>query len=246
MKASRLTKLLALGAAGVAACGQGLTDSASRHSRVVLDVRSLLGAVLDGDFRSVVDTAHLTIASGGEERTLTQVLGPGDDETTFDVTVDAGTARFSVDVISNNGTPLYRGETSATIEADGFAVSITPQAINPVMVVLPRRATFDTTTFTSGNAVLRVYGAIVRVRNPGLDTLKWRVDSLVPRPPGVAFSCSVLPSQDDNCLHQLDWTARTEADILLTFTMLSSVVFQPPQSIRFLSNVGTITAATVP
>ena len=46
MKASSWATLLVLGAAGVTACGQGLTDSASRHSRVVLSVRSLLGAVI--------------------------------------------------------------------------------------------------------------------------------------------------------------------------------------------------------
>ena len=241
MKASGWARFLALGVAGVAACGQGLTDSASRHSRVVLDIRSILGTVLDGDFLSVADTVHLTIASGGKELTLTRILGPGDDETTFDVTVDAGTARFSVDVISNNGTPLYRGETSATIDADGFAVSITPQAINPVMVITPRRPAFILTD----NGQIRNFTATVRVRNAGLDTLRWRVDSQVQLPPGVSVFC-FIPSFEANCLNEQVWTGQTNVDILVGYSTPTATGSLPTQGIRFVSNVGSATLPTVP
>jgi len=245
MKASSCAKFLALGIAGATACSQGLTDSASRHSRVVLDVRSIVG----GDFLTVVDTAHLTIFSGGDEVTLTQLLGPGDDETTFDVTVNAGTVRFSVDIISNNGTPVYRGETSATIDADGFAVSIIPQPINPVMMVLPRRPTFDTTTVQFGNSLLRQYTATLRVRNPGLATLTWRVDSLVALPQGASISCSA-PSEDASCLESLPWAAAKDETIFVTFSLPFTPGTPPPQlptqGIRFVSNVGSFTIPTVP
>jgi hypothetical protein len=244
-KASRWAMLLALSAAGVAACSQGLTDSASRHSRVVLNVRSLLGAVIGGDFLTVADTAHLTIASAGAERTLTQLLGPGDDETTFDVTVEEGTARFSVDVISSNGTPLYQGETSATIDADGFAVSITPQAINPVMVVFPRRPTFDTTTIQFDSFFLREFDAVVRVRNAGLDTLRWRVDSLVQLPAGVAVFC-FIPSFEEDCRTEQLWVGPTNVDVHVGFRTPTTTVLLPTQGIRFVSNVGTATLPTVP
>ena len=241
MKASSWATLLVLGAAGVTACGQGLTDSASRHSRVVLNVRSLLGAVIGGDFLSVVDTAHLTIASGGEELTLTQLLGPGDDETTFDVTVEEGAARFSVDVISNTGRPLYRGETSTTIAEDDFAVSITPAAINPVMVVTPRRP-----TFVESNNDGRFFTAIVRVRSAGLDSLRWRVIYPGQLPTGFTFSCFIPSLSFFNCLNEIGWSlARSDLDIILTFGAPQTGPI-PSQGVRFVSNVGNVTIPTVP
>ncbi len=240
MKASKWAKLLVLGAAGVMACGHGPTDSANRHSRVVLSVRSLLGAVIDGNFLSVVDTAHLTITSAGEERTLTQLLGPGDDETTFDVTVEEGAARFSVEVISNIGIPLYRGETSTTIASDGFAVSITPAAVNPVMVVTPRRP-----TFVESNNDGRFFTATVRVRSAGLDSLRWRVIYPGQLPTGVTFFC-FIPSLQFNCQNEIAWSlARSDLDIILTFAVPPTGPI-PSQGVRFISNVGNITIPTVP
>ena len=235
-------EFLGLWIVGATACGQGVTDSGIRHSRVVLDVRSLLAAPLSGDFVTVADTARLTISSGGTQTTQTRVLGPGEFETDFDVSVKSGAVTFGIDVISDSGTLLYTGETSATIDADGFAVTIIPQAVHAVMVVLPGRPIFKDTVFTTGSAVFRISTDTLRVRNAGPDTLRWRVEAPALLPQGVSFSCAVLPGQDDNCLQELPWAPGRESAILLTFIRPNGTVFQIPQSIKFLSNVGSATA----
>lgn len=223
--------LLALGVLSIAACGQSLTDSAGRASRIVLDFGSILG----GDFVSVLDTAYLTITAGGDERTLTRLFGAGDSETTFDVKVKSGPVTFSIDVVSDSGESLYRGVTTATIDADGFAVAITPQAVNAVMVVYPGRATF------AQDSVSRSFTDTLRVHNAGSAVLTWRLDSLVPRPQAVAFSCRVLPGQDDNCLTSLTLPADSDAIILVMFGLSDKTAFQPPQTLKFLSTIGSVT-----
>jgi len=234
--------LLALGALGAVACGPGITDSANRHSRVVLAVHSLFGSVLGGDFASVLDTAHLTIASGGEEQTLTRVFGPGDSETTFDVTVKTGSATFSLDVMSNNGARLYQGETTGTIEGDGFEVSITPQAVNAVMVAIPGRATFVLTD----NGFNRFQTATLRVRNSGSTTLTWKMEAPSQLPSSVTVSCSV-PSLDASCLDDNPWLPGTDETVIVQFSMPSSFTFVLPQSLRFVSTtVGSLTIPTAP
>ncbi len=190
--------LLALGALGALACDQGMTDSA-QHSRVVLDLRPVLG-VLGGDFVSVLDTARLTITSDGQQQTMTSLFGTGDSETTFDVSLKSGPATFIFDAISTNGTPLYRGQATSTIDGDGFAVTITPQADTAVMVVYPRRPTFDTITVVYNDVDHPALRATLNVRNPGSATLNWHVASIPPLPTGfIAITCAV-PSRQADCL----------------------------------------------
>lgn len=240
------TAFLALCTAGATACGLGLTDSGGRHSRVVLSVRSLLGEVLGGDFVSVADTARLTIVSGDTQQTLTQLLGQGDDETTFDVTVDAGPATFSIGVISSNGSPLYQGQTNTTIEGDGFTVAITPQAINAVMVVTPRRPPFTIQDIQFGNGFVRQFTATLLVRNPGSSSLNWRVDSLVTLPPGVTIACRLPTFDGISCLQTRAWTPAMSEPAQVIFTTPAGTPAPPTQGIRFVSNVGTATVLTVP
>ena len=240
---SHLTKsagfLLALGALGAVACGQGITDSGSRHSRVVLSVHSLFGAVLGGNFLSVLDTAHLTIASGGEEQTATRVFGPGDSETTFDVTVKTGSATFSLDVMSNNGTLLYEGETTSTIDGDGFAVNITPRPDTAVLVVYP------TPTFImSDNGDDTFFTYNMRVRNSGSAPLIWRVSSTLPQ--GVIF-VSCVTTLSVNCLVDNVWAPGRDDTISVTFTKPGTFNVTPPtDGIQFFSRVGNLTIPTAP
>jgi hypothetical protein len=238
--------LLALCTAGATACGLGLTDSGDRHSRVVLSVRSLLGEVLGGDFVTVADTARLTIASGDTQQTLTQLLGQGDDETTFDVTVDPGPATFSIAVISSNGSPLYQGQTNTTIEEDGFTVAITPQAVNAVMVVAPRRPQFVIEDVQFGNGFIRTFTAALTVRNPGSSALNWRVDSLVTLPPGVTIICRTPIFDGNNCLQTQTLASALSAPAFVQFRTPAGTAAPPTSGIRFVSNVGTATVLTVP
>ena len=236
--------LLALGALGALACDQGMTDSA-QHSRVVLDLRPVLG-VLGGDFVSVLDTARLTITSDGQQQTMTSLFGTGDSETTFDVSLKSGPATFIFDAISTNGTPLYRGQATSTIDGDGFAVTITPQADTAVMVVYPRRPTFDTITVVYNDVDHPALRATLNVRNPGSATLNWHVASIPPLPTGfIAITCAV-PSRQADCLEDVTWTATTDEVILVTFIMSTSTTSLPAQNIGFFSDVGELTVVTAP
>jgi hypothetical protein len=225
--------LFALGIVGAAACSQNIMDSGSRSSRIVLDVSSILG----GDFVSVLDTARLTISAGGEERTLTRRFGSGDSETSFEVSVKPGPATFGIEVVSDSGTALYRGETTATIDADGFVVDLIPVAVNPVMVVSPGHPAFKQTD----NGQVRTFTATVHVRSAGLDTLKWRVEARA----GVSVFC-YIPNLEWNCLEETAWTAAwTSLNISVGFTMPIGGSL-PTSGIRFLSNVGSALLPTVP
>lgn len=232
--------LLALTGMGVGACGQSMTD-AGRQSRVVLDVRSLLGSVLGGNFVSILDTARLTIASGGSEQTLTRRFGPGDSEVTFDVNVEPGPATFELDVISDSGVLLYTGETNTTIDGDGFAVTITPLAVSGVLVVSPRP-----TFVTADTALTRSYLDTLRVRNVGSSTLNWRMDSTSALPSGFTSVACSLPQRDGiSCLVLRDWAPGTDEPIVVSFKRpIAGAV--PPSSFRFVSTVGNVTMTQVP
>jgi len=228
------TLLLLVGTLGIAACNP-LTESAGRPTRIVLAMGRLLAAQQAGDFLSVVDTARLTVTGGNGPRSQSLLVGPGESEAAFDVTVPSGSVRFTADVLSNSGVPVYRGDTTMTINGD-FTLDLNVHPVNPVMVVSPGHVTFIITD----NGQFRTVAATLRVRNPGVGTLMWRVDSTVARPAGVSFSCGVLPGEDDNCKTTLPWTAGRDAAIILRFGMPSSFSFLP-SSLRFLSNVGSIT-----
>jgi hypothetical protein len=232
--------LLALWVAGAAACGPSLTDTGDRASRVVLDFGSLLG----GDFVSILDTAHLTITAGGESRRLTRLFGIGDSETTFDVSVKPGSATFSVDAMSTNGTLLYHGETTTTIAADGFALSITPQAVGPVMLIYPRQPAFDSATVQIGNFFFRDFTATVNVRNPGSATLTWHAEP--PLPTGAVAVFCYVPFFEADCLQDITWPAATDLTVLVTIRMPLTTFALPAQGIRFVSPTGNATVLTAP
>ncbi len=176
---SNCTKLRALWlvlctTAGAAACGNNITDSATQHTRIVLDVRSLVGELAAAnDFVSVLASANLTISSPDQQLTLTRQLGDNDSEATFDVAVQPGTVRFRVDVVSNNQTVVYQGDTTATIERDGFTVVVRLAATNAVMVISPRSPHADTVPGTGGN----LDTLELLVRNAGSTPMRWLVDA---------------------------------------------------------------------
>jgi hypothetical protein len=193
-------------------------------------------AVLGGDFVSVLNTASLSITSGGETITRSGQFGSGDSELSFDVVVKTGEATFAVDVMSTNNTLLYHGSTTQTIEQDGFAVSITPQAVSGVTVIAPHRPAYS--VFDNGQ--IRTYTAPMRVRNAGSASLTWRLDSVVTKPAGVTIFCG--DEFENNCLlsHPLAPGTR-ELAITVGFSMPSSVIFAPLVTLRFISSVGDVT-----
>lgn len=242
--------LFALGVIGALGCDQG-TAGPGAQSRVVLNPGELLG-VLGGDFVSVLDTARLTITSDGQQETMTRLFGAGDSEVTFDVSLQSGPATFGLDVISNNGTRLYRGEAGTTISGSGFAVTITPQPDTAVMVVYPAHPILDTATTGPNDPPLRrLFGATLNVRNPGSAELTWRVDSLASLPAGSIGIMCQIPSEDfRNCLRNVTWPATRDAVIFVTFVMPNSVTSLPAQGVRFVSDsiggIGSLTVVTAP
>jgi hypothetical protein len=228
--------VLGAAAAAIWACGAGVTDGSGRRSRIVLDLGRGLAAQQAGDFVSVLDSARLTITSGGGQQTVSGSFGQGESATTLDVSVESGPVTFGLDVVSNNKTVVYRADTTTTIDADGFSVTIVPRSVNAMMVVLPRRPTF--TLFDTGNS--RFFRAVLEVRNPGSTTLTWRVDSLPP-PGTLAVQCTAL---DVNCLQPIAWAPGLVSTVSVVYVVSPTTTSPPAQGIRFISSVGT--AVTTP
>jgi hypothetical protein len=199
-------------------------------------------AVLGGDFVSVLDTAKLSIRSGGKTETHLARFGSGDSEHSFDVNLKSGDATFTVDVVSTNGTLLYHGSTTQTIDQDGFVVAITPQAVDAVMIVSPRRAVFDTGSTLIGNTLYRTWTATMRIRNAGSANLTWRVDSMVTKPAPVIMGCTDF--NDHSCLTNLTRAPGPDLTIAVTFSLAIGFglpTFTPPTTLRFISSVGNVT-----
>ena len=229
--------LMACGILSAAACG-GVTEEGPAAQRIVLNLSRLVGgAAAPPDFVSVLDTARLRIAAGGTETSQAQPLGQSDSTVSFDVTVLSGSVRFRLDVSSNNQTPLYEADTTVTIDADNFAVRITPRAVNGVMVVWPRNPTYDTVRDPArGLVFLRARWLL---RNAGTLPILWNIDAKASN--GVV-QCTVYPRQE-NCeipvtLNPAPLTAPDTVEV--TFTTPIRVA----RIITFTSNVGRARFAT--
>jgi hypothetical protein len=152
--------LLALSAV-IAACGNGVVEPGAAHSRIVLDVRALTGALAAlGDGASVVQDVELRVSANDiNVLTLTATLGPTDSIAELDVELDPGTYQFSVSVLSNKDTLLYVGATTARVP-EAFPIVIVPEARTAVMIVSPRAGTAQQPLV---------------VRNVGSHTLRWNL-----------------------------------------------------------------------
>ena len=221
----------------VAACGGDITGSTTNGTRVVLDLRSLLGAQAQpGDFASVVASGTLTIASGGQQTTLTQALADNEPVVTFNVAVKSGAANFTMEVASNNQTVLYRGQASATIENDGFMVPITLQPVGAPVMVLARRVPV---AFTSDSVQ-------VEVRNRGSATLTWFVDSLASQ---NVVSCHPHSVPTSSCLGPASsaLTAGVVDTASIQFQIAAGQPRPTSRAVVFGSGVGTATVnVTIP
>ena len=238
LRANLKSALLTLGMA-VLACG--VTDSTGHPARVVLHVGAALNAT-QGDFLSVADRVQLVTTSSGASQTLTQTLVAGESETAFDVEVERGEVRFVATVLNGSGTSLYTGETTVQIDAPNFSVTIPVQPVSPVLVVLPAHPAFTSDTLFGR----RFFSFTMAVRNPGLDSLQWRVDSLAPLPQDVTISCELPLRDGDNCLSQQAWEAEHTEPIRVVFSTPLTMITPPASGIPFVSNVGSLVVPTTP
>ena len=206
--------------------GCAVDPPATTRASVSFDVRSLAS-----DIVSVLGSARLTIESGGESSTSTRQLGGSDSLITFDVTVREGTARFLLDVLSNNQTLLYHADETETVAQDGFAVALTPQAVNPVLVVSPKNPAFF--VFTTGSEQIAV--ALLRVRNAGPGQLRWNVARAAPD----SVRTCILQSNEADCFNEQVWNPPRVIDSLaIAFRVTPG---NKNRTIRFDSNVGQAT-----
>lgn len=137
MTASRFIALLVI-AAALTGCGDEhavAPDLEGGTPEVVFDLRSLF---LTADGRepcvSVVDALTLVVEeeSGGRQTRRVE-LTPEDAVVRIPVEVDPGTLTFTAEVLSNNGTLLYTGTETATVDADDFSVEVELRAVNAVL-----------------------------------------------------------------------------------------------------------------
>ena len=172
-------------------------------------------------------------------------LEPGVVDPVFDVEVEEGEVTFEVVIRNAGGLALYQGATTTTIDADGFAVTIVPVPVNPVLVVSPRVISFTTTD----NGEVRTHRFSLRVRNPGTDGLLWRVDSAgtlptfppFPQTPNT-FTCRLPTFDGVSCFVNRTWAHNQDEPVEITVTGEPNVFNNPISRIRFISdNSGTLT-----
>lgn len=191
---------------GAAACsGTVLPGDASLQGTVVLSRDAGdAGSVITGTFRSVVDSLALSINAGGTSQRIGHHFGPGESSVTIPVTLPAGVAQVSAEIVSNNKTLLFSGSSTPTIDHDGFSIDMPLAAKTPVLVVLPDSVRLDSTT-------TRTRSASVTVHNSGSDGLSW---SVARDTTGTGFicglGCQVTPASG---------LLIANADVRLTFTM---------------------------
>ncbi|WP_456425448.1 hypothetical protein [Rhodocaloribacter sp.] len=143
------------------------TLETTARSRIVLDVGSFRTGALRSrqPCLSTFDEIGLFVTmESGEEDFFLRTLAPGASSETFDVTVELGTVNFLVEIFSNTGATLYRGERSTEIVADGFSVSIPVTPVAPVLEVCPEMLTLSPENRYSGT---------MEIFNKGIGTLAW-------------------------------------------------------------------------
>ena len=160
-------------ALGVAACSSLFDAEAPElRGKVVLSrTAGNASQAVVGPYVSVIDSVTLSItASGGTPQLIGRHLAPYDTAVTIPLRVAAGSATFSVRVLSNNDTLLYGGQVSRMIDRDGFAVTVPLAAVKPVLVVNPDTIKTSVNGPVTGQRITKV-----AVRNSGRDTLVWRL-----------------------------------------------------------------------
>ncbi len=141
------------------------------RSRIVFDAGSLHAEALHprAPCLSTLDEIDLFVTmESGREVILSRALDPDASTETFDVTVEIGAVNFLVEIFSNNGATLYRGETLAEITADGFSVSISVTAVAPILEVCPEMLTLSRENRYSGT---------MEMFNKGIGSLAWTVSN---------------------------------------------------------------------
>lgn len=184
-------RTLILSLLGVAACsGAVQPDGRAVRGTVVLS-RSVAQAStpIAGTFRSVVDSVALSVTAGGTTRTLGHHFAPNEISVSIPITLPAGIATVSAEVLSNNKALLFSGSASPNIDGDGFSVDVPLTALTSVLVVFP-----DTLKIDSTNAQLGLRIASATVRNSGNTVLAWSVVRVSTNTTSVcSFGCSVTP-----------------------------------------------------
>jgi hypothetical protein len=168
---------------GVVACSGSVSPGEQRLNGTVVLSRSVAGAssLVTGTFRSVVNSLALSIVAAGTSQVVGHHFGAGETSVSIPVTLPAGAAQISAEVLSNNRASLFSGASTPTIDRDGFSVDVPLTPRTAVLVVLP-----DTVKLDSANSRTRF--ASVTVHNSGTGFLVW---SVARDTAGTGFICAL-------------------------------------------------------
>jgi hypothetical protein len=133
---------------------------------IAFDLRPLFVSAGGERCATVVESLTLTVEEeGGRRQTFSEDVTAENAVFTFPVEVEPGTVMFTATVRSNNGTVLYEGEETATVEEDGFQVEV---PLNPVDAVLKACSEAVRLVYNDG-----VYEGRLAVINRGSHPLMW-------------------------------------------------------------------------
>jgi hypothetical protein len=148
--------------------------SGARRSTVSIDLSGARRAGSPGRV-SVASRIVLTVTpAAGDAQTLTAELKRGQFSADFEVAVPDGGVRFQVEVFNSDELLLFSGDTTQEIREDGFQVLVDLLARKPFLVVGPDSLARDTSTTNLG-----LLATTLDVRNVGVDTLQWQLNSVV-------------------------------------------------------------------
>lgn len=161
----------------MAACGS-VTDSVhARRNVTVTFSRAGSGAqsMFPPPYVSVVDTVVLnaSLSESGPFITQRQRLARRDSVATFVLPLAAGDWSLNALVVSNNGIPIFSGDTTITVVDRDVSADLIVSAIAPVLLSSP-----DSTSTIVDNGNIRF--TMVSLYNRGTGDLLWTVPDTVP------------------------------------------------------------------
>lgn len=161
----------------VTVCGP-ITESASERRNVTITftrAASNTPSMFPSPYVSVVDTVILTVTEGDTGPSITRRtrLARRDSIASFTLPLASGQWAFEAVVVSNNGTPIFSGNTTVDVAGTDVSVDLVVSPIAPILLAAP-----DSTTVTIDATGLAY--ALDTLYNVGPGDLVWSIPDTVP------------------------------------------------------------------
>jgi hypothetical protein len=116
---------------------QSLLHSGARKKTVIrINTQSLMNRAQQIKCHSVIDSISLRVTESNQQtQSFNRKITSGQQTLDFPLEVEAGQTDFLVDIYSNNGTLLYRGQRNQDIQEDGFRVNIPLLPVNAILAI---------------------------------------------------------------------------------------------------------------